>query len=473
MAFDYTSLDWNALVNQAGNAWNSTPTPEGADGATVPHPYAYFDINGHPATVLGYYGREAPIAPSSSDEAASYYDALARYQSDSPEMQLILSDPAVQRPNKRAILQRDSTGKTYIKYIDKSGAFDPWSMLPFAMFAGAAALAGGAAAGGGAAGGAAASSGTGAAAAGAGAAGAGEAAAGLGGWVSAEGGAGYLGGMAADASALGGAGAAGLGGAGWTSAEGGLGYSGGAADFGALSGNTANSVGAASLPSTSSASGLSSLFGGNMDWLDTALKVGGPLLNGFLQSKAVKDGSELQGAAALAGIDEQRRQFDAVQKMLSPYVNAGTAGLGGQMDLAGLNGAGKQQGAISALQNSPEFAAYQQQGENAILQNASATGGLRGGNVQAALGQFRPQLLAQLINDQYGRLGGLTSLGQNAAAGVGNAGMQTGTNVSNLLQQQGAAQAGGALGTAGAYSNALGGIYSGLGFSKGLNGKVF
>jgi len=74
------------------------------------------------------------------------------------------------------------------------------------------------------------------------------------------------------------------------------------------------------------------------------------------------------------------------------------------------------------------------------------------------LAQFRPQVLSSLIEQQYNRLGGLSSMGQNAAAGVGNAGMQTGNNISNLLQQQGAAQAGGALATGQAWGNVLGGI---------------
>jgi hypothetical protein len=76
---------------------------------------------------------------------------------------------------------------------------------------------------------------------------------------------------------------------------------------------------------------------------------------------------------------------------------------------------------------------------------------LRGGNIQGALAQFRPQLLSSLIEQQYGRLGGLTTMGQRSAAGVGAAGMETGTNVANLLAQQGAARAGGELGEAKAY----------------------
>lgn len=161
------------------------------------------------------------------------------------------------------------------------------------------------------------------------------------------------------------------------------------------------------------------------------------------QGKAAGRAADAQVQAAQLGVDESRRQFDAIQKLLGPFVQAGTGALGGQLDLAGVNGFGAQQSAIAGLQSSPAFTSLLQQGENSILQNSSATGGLRGGNAQAALAQFSPQLLAQTINDQYSRLGGLTSLGQNAAAGVGNAGLQTGSQISQLMQQQGAAQAGG------------------------------
>jgi hypothetical protein len=172
-----------------------------------------------------------------------------------------------------------------------------------------------------------------------------------------------------------------------------------------------------------------------------ATLVGG-VMSSNAQKKAGQQAANAQEAAALAGVDEQRRQFDAIQSLLKPYVDAGTGGLAGQKDLLGLNGNSAQAAAIQALQQSPQFTSLLQQGENSILQNASATGNLRGGNTQAALAQFSPQLLAATINDQYSRLGGLTSIGQNAATMTGNAGMQTGNNVTALLQQQGAAQAG-------------------------------
>ncbi|MEC6393352.1 hypothetical protein VXS72_15645 [Acinetobacter pittii] len=192
------------------------------------------------------------------------------------------------------------------------------------------------------------------------------------------------------------------------------------------------------------------------------------------QKKAAREASQAQSDSSEAAIEEQRRQFDAVQELMKPYVNAGTGALAGQQDLLGLNGVAKQQAAINGINNSPAMQTYLKQGENAILQNASATGGLRGGNTQSALSQFRPQLLNQLINQQYQNLGGLTSIGQNSAAGVGNAGMQSANNIGNLLTQMGAAQAGNAMAQGQASANQwasigniagqLGGYYAGTKF---------
>lgn len=180
-------------------------------------------------------------------------------------------------------------------------------------------------------------------------------------------------------------------------------------------------------------------------------------------TKAAKSAAQAQTDAANRGIEEQRSQFDKMQELLSPYVSAGQPALRGQQDILGLGGQAAQQQAISGIQNSPMFGAMAQQGENAILQNASATGGLRGGNVQGALAQFRPALLNSLIDQQYQRLGGLATMGQNSAAGVGVAGMQTGNQISGLYQQQGSAQAGADLAQGRAAGQTAGAISGGFG----------
>ncbi len=234
----------------------------------------------------------------------------------------------------------------------------------------------------------------------------------------------------------------------------------------------------------------------------TGLVVGGGLIGSQMTSSATRSASETQAGAAQAGIDEQRRQNEAVQQLLAPYVQAGGGALGAyapyqqagagalptlqqyaqagapaleqQQALIGLRGPEAQRQAIAGISGGEQFKALTEQGEGALLSGASATGGLRGGNLQGALAQFRPQLLNELINQQYGRLGGLAAtggtvaqnlassglsatgelarIGQASAAGVGTAGSQTGANIANLLGQQGAATAGGIMGQSQAFN---------------------
>lgn len=236
-----------------------------------------------------------------------------------------------------------------------------------------------------------------------------------------------------------------------------------------------------------------------MDFFTTMLVMGGSqLLGGLLQADAAEEAAGIQAGAAQAGITEQRRQFDELQRMLAPYRAAGEAALtrlapyitGGerayeqQAALAGLSGPEAQRAAVEAISGSPGFQESVRQGEEALLSRASATGGLRGGNIQAALAQFRPQMLEQAINQAYGRFGGLAGTGlgltenlitggRGAAGATGTAGQTTATNVANLLAQQGAAQAGGVLAGAAPFANlaALPGQLVGLNLATG--GSLF
>jgi len=207
----------------------------------------------------------------------------------------------------------------------------------------------------------------------------------------------------------------------------------------------------------------------------TALVVGGTqVVGGIMQADAAEDAANIQAGAAGQGISEQRRQFDALQALLKPYTEAGLPALEQQQAFLGLRGPDAERAAIERIQGGVGFQEAVRQGEEALLQRASATGGLRGGNVQAALAQFRPALLNQAIEQQYSRLGGMTTLGQQSAAGVGAAGMETGTNIANLLGQQGAALAGGELGQAKAYGQVLNmpAQFLGMQYGAGRGGSV-
>jgi hypothetical protein len=175
----------------------------------------------------------------------------------------------------------------------------------------------------------------------------------------------------------------------------------------------------------------------------------------------------VQQQAAQAGINENRGQFEAVQKLLAPFVAVGAPALEQQQALLGLRGPEAERAAIQRISGGERFKALAEQGEGALLSRASATGGLRGGNIQAALGQFRPALLSNLIEKQYGQLGELATIGQSSAAGVGTAGMNTGARIASLLGERGSNQAGGILGQQSALT---GGINKAFGAVQGAGG---
>jgi hypothetical protein len=135
----------------------------------------------------------------------------------------------------------------------------------------------------------------------------------------------------------------------------------------------------------------------------------------------------------------------------------------------------RQQRAFDQIMAGPQFQTMMQQGEEAILSNAAATGGLRGGNVQSALMQFRPQLLNQLVQQRMQQLSGLAQLGQQSGVQQGATGMQMASNVGNIgmqnAAQQANAQMGMVQGISGAVSGAANSIGQGLMFNQ-MMGKL-
>lgn len=213
----------------------------------------------------------------------------------------------------------------------------------------------------------------------------------------------------------------------------------------------------------------------------SAVVVGGAAIGGaVLQSNASRSAASTQARAAEAGQATQMEMFRRTQEILAPYVRAGREELPTlgryadagpeafrrQLNLAGLRGAGAQESAIAGVQHQPRFGNLVEAGEEAILANAAATGGLRGGNVQRSLADFRSDLLVDELEREYARLGGLTAfgqgvsqnlaqLGQSSAANQSAAGLQTGQQIAGLQGAAGAARAGGTLGSAAAYGQVL------------------
>lgn len=209
----------------------------------------------------------------------------------------------------------------------------------------------------------------------------------------------------------------------------------------------------------------------------------GSIFGGNSQKRAAERAGKYQIQAAQMGVDELRRQFDQTRSDYAPYQEAGVDAL---RRMQRLLGAGSLEGQnaqiqldeIAALRNSPFYQSLFNAGNEAILQNAAATGGIRGGNTQGALADFGRDTLAQTIQQQLGNLSGLAGMGMGATGSVAGLGANTAQGVASLFGQQGAARAGTALTKggidAGIFNN-IGNLLDGGEAKKALSflGKLF
>lgn len=220
---------------------------------------------------------------------------------------------------------------------------------------------------------------------------------------------------------------------------------------------------------------------------------GSAVLGGIISSQGAQSAAQTQAAAqnqaSSNSLAATQQSIAAQQKMYNqnlanqaPYMQAGSAALAqlqAGMGSDGTNGSLTQAFTRSDLnsQLAPNYQFQLGQGLQALQASAAANGTLMSGqglkNINdyaqnQASGSYQQAYNNYVTNqtNQYNRLGGLVSAGQNAAAGVGNAGVQTGTNIANTNMSGVAA--------ANAYSTgAAGSMASGqLGTANAITGSL-
>lgn len=169
------------------------------------------------------------------------------------------------------------------------------------------------------------------------------------------------------------------------------------------------------------------LFGGILSGLGGIL---GDVIGGIENAHAISKASKAQQAGIQQAIGEQQREYDTSRQDFMPYMDFGKGALGPLGDLLGLNGNDAAGAAISNLQQSPLYQSLYRNGLEANLQNASATGGIRGGNEVRSLADFGSDTLAQVIQNQIQNLFGAQGVGSGATGAVTNVGMHTADNIS-------------------------------------------
>jgi hypothetical protein len=248
-------------------------------------------------------------------------------------------------------------------------------------------------------------------------------------------------------------------------------------------------------------------------WGLAAGLVSGSLLSGMLGADASEDAANIQAAAGREGIAEQRRQYDLTRADQAPWMDAGRNALAAysgygqsrvdpnqyipqsqipQFDVNKLN-----------LYADPSYKFRLDAQNQSINRNAAGMGKFLSGNrleeLMARSGDMASQEYGNMYSralqdyglqagreadiynrgvgsygraygqetDYLNRLAGISGVGQSTAAGLGQAGMQTGSNISNSLANIGNAQAAGRMGQASAWQGMIGDMTS-LGTMYGM-----
>jgi hypothetical protein len=151
-----------------------------------------------------------------------------------------------------------------------------------------------------------------------------------------------------------------------------------------------------------------------------AVAVAGVASSAMAANQAGKANASQQQAAQ-SQLELANQQYSTMQGQISPYLDAGKTGLTDYGDLLGANGNDAQNAAIGGIKNGAQYQGLMQTGNENILANASATGGLRGSNTSNTLANTSISTLNGLITQRlagYGQLmnNGLNSISASQAA---------------------------------------------------------
>lgn len=174
---------------------------------------------------------------------------------------------------------------------------------------------------------------------------------------------------------------------------------------------------------------------------------GAALLAGGTAYAADQQG-DAADAAARGGREAaqlSREQYEQQRRDQIPYMQAGTRALA-QLDQ--LNA-----GDFSSFTESPDYVYTRDQAIKGLDRSAAARGTQYSGGQLAALADYSGGIANQAYGDYYNRIASLAGLGQNAAAGVGNAGMTMASQAGNAIQNAANARAEGQIAQASTYAN--------------------
>ncbi len=165
----------------------------------------------------------------------------------------------------------------------------------------------------------------------------------------------------------------------------------------------------------------------------TAALIGGSLLGAGVTAYSASQSASAAEEAASTSADAQTAALNYLKEINALPQELKESALTQLASLYGLTGDSStaQAELVSSIESSPFYESLVSSGEQAVLRNQAATGGLRSGNAQTALAESNQSVLQDLYNQQ---LSGLSSL----------AGLSTSeSSIADLIESIGSTEASG------------------------------
>lgn len=203
-----------------------------------------------------------------------------------------------------------------------------------------------------------------------------------------------------------------------------------------------------------------------------AAVVGGAVVSGVIGAKAAKSAARTQAASADRAADLEKEMFDKQVELQAPFREAGLTAQNKLLDYMGLSaGAGGKYArdfSMADFQQDPGYAFRMSEGLKALDRTAASRGGMLSGAALRGATRYGQDMASQEYTNAFNRyqtnranqlnpLQSLMGASQTATNAMGQAGQNYATNAGNAYMNAGNARASGYVGSANAWSNALGG----------------
>lgn len=180
----------------------------------------------------------------------------------------------------------------------------------------------------------------------------------------------------------------------------------------------------------------------------------------LIGSSSAKKAAKAQAASADKAAQVQWDMFNQNREDMTPWREAGGAAIG---SLSAMLQPGYDH------TTSPGYQFRMDEGLRAVEGSAAAKGLLGSGGTLKDIIRFSQGTAADDYNQQFNRTASVAQGGQQVGMGLASLGQNAATNAGNAYMQAGNAKASGYVGSANAWTNALGGL-AGFGMMGGFGG---